>query len=96
MIRPSCLLCALKHCGQAAVLFAEARLGYPLHRHLAVGHLAEAESESLQWPGIAMSIREERIKADDNYDPDIMFLLQLLDDKLQELNKPKKPRKRRK
>lgn len=100
MIRQSCLLCVLKHLGQAAALFAEARLGYPLHRFLAIGHMAEAESESLEWPGIAASIREERIKASVEYDPDIMFLIEHISNKLDTIEakseSPKKSRRKSK
>lgn len=41
----------------------EAALGYPHHRWLAVGHLAEAESESLrEHPELAKEIRNCRIE----------------------------------
>jgi predicted ATPase with chaperone activity len=41
----------------------EAELGYPHHRWLAVGHLAEAESESLrEQPALAREIRACRIE----------------------------------
>ena len=47
----------------------EARLGYPNHRWLAIGHLAEAESELLvDFPGLAFTIREHRKAYED--DPD--------------------------
>lgn len=44
-MRPSCLSCTIKHLAQAHVLMEEARQGYPQHRWLAIGHLAEASSE---------------------------------------------------
>jgi hypothetical protein len=41
----------------------EAALGYPHHRWLAVGHLAEAESESLrEQPQLSAQIRACRIE----------------------------------
>lgn len=44
-MREPCMVCVLKHLGQAHVLMDEAENGYPLYKWLAVGHLAEAESE---------------------------------------------------
>jgi hypothetical protein len=59
------LNCALKHIGQAEALMAEAILGYPEHKYLAIGHLAEAEAELLKDHGsLACMIRECRL----NYD----------------------------
>lgn len=67
-MRPSCLNCCRKHLAQASVLATESRLGYPLHRWLAVGHLAEAEDEILERsPEIAKQIRiVRRMWMDDN------------------------------
>ena len=60
-MREHCKECVLKHLGQAAVLMDEALLGYPLHKVLAMGHMAEAESEALgKWPALANRIRDER------------------------------------
>ncbi len=61
-MRESCTLCVCKHLAQACVLNTEALLGYPLHRYLAIGHLAEAEAESLKKYGdLAEEIREHRL-----------------------------------
>lgn len=61
--RHSCIDCVRKHLAQACVLLDETELGYPHHRWLAVGHLAEAESESLrEYPEFARKIRECRIQ----------------------------------
>lgn len=61
-MRKSCLDCVRKHIAQASVLCDEAELGYPHHRWLAVGHLAEAESESLKdHPALSHKIRECRL-----------------------------------
>ena len=61
-MRTSCPDCARKHLGQASVLMDEAILGYPLHKWLAIGHLAEAESELLaDAPYISNNIREHRV-----------------------------------
>lgn len=60
--RPSCLFCVSKHLASAQVLLDEAQLGYPEHRWLAVGHLQEAESESLaDFPLFAQKIRCLRV-----------------------------------
>lgn len=60
-MRPSCLNCVRKHLGQAAVLLAESRLGYPDHVWLAMGHLAEASDELVaDYPQMAAAIRTER------------------------------------
>lgn len=62
MCRKSCLDCVRKHLAQASVLLDEAHLGYPHHRWLAAGHLAEAESECLdEHPEFAIKIRECRL-----------------------------------
>lgn len=82
MARPGCILCGLKHLAQAQILLDESMLGYPMHKWLAYGHMAEAESELLELqPLIANQIREERIKAteDDKYQPDVMTLMATLD-----------------
>lgn len=61
-MRESCLECILKHLGEATVLMTEVELGYPWHKWYAVGHLAEAESESIMdFPEIAKKIREFRL-----------------------------------
>ena len=60
--RPSCLFCVSKHLASAQILLDEAELGYPEHRWLAVGHLQEAESESLaDYPLFSQKIRCLRI-----------------------------------
>lgn len=67
-LRPSCLKCVGKHTSQAIVLLQEAKLGYPVHAWLAIGHLAEAEAESMKdYPVLAEKIRiyRERIISGD-------------------------------
>lgn len=62
-MRPSCLDCCRKHLAQAEVLMLEARKGYIAHAWLAVGHMAEAEDETLdEYPEITEKIRDERLK----------------------------------
>lgn len=57
----TCYECTLKHLGQAFVLIDEAENGYPLHKWIAIGHLAEAEREIyVKHPEIAEHIRETR------------------------------------
>lgn len=61
-MRESCLACVLKHLSEAVVLMTEAKLGYPCHKWYAVGHMAEAESESIMdFPQVANRIREFRL-----------------------------------
>ena len=62
-MRPSCQDCVIKHLSQAMVLMDEAILGYPTHRYLAIGHMAEAESEALGYDiVIAQEIRDYRLE----------------------------------
>lgn len=59
----TCLDCVRKHLAQASVLLDETALGYPHHRWLAAGNLAEAERESRHlYPELAQTIRVERLK----------------------------------
>lgn len=61
-MRESCAKCVLKHLAQASVLLDESLLGYPEHKWLAVGHLAEAESEALGLDeALANGIRQVRL-----------------------------------
>lgn len=80
-MRKSCLNCARKHVAQASVLNDEAFLGYPSHIWLAIGHLAEAESECVKdHPGLAAEIRESRLGliADEGFDVDYLGLIERL------------------
>jgi len=62
-LRESCLLCVLKHLGQAAALMSETRQDYPAHRWLAVGHMAEAAEECCKdYPKLADEIRKHRLR----------------------------------
>lgn len=61
-MRPSCLDCAGKHLAQACVLLKETKTGYPAFRWFVIGHLAEAEAETVrEYPELANEIREQRI-----------------------------------
>lgn len=80
-MRRACLDCAIKHLSQAQVLLDESVLGYPIHRALAMGHMAEAESELIaEFLPMAEQIREERIKMQEDqvYQPGLMELIELL------------------
>jgi len=80
-VRKSCLECVLKHLGQAAVLMAEVELGYPLHRILVVGHMAEASEESIAtWPELAHAIRDERRLYTAGQMIDIMALIEKVEE----------------
>jgi len=63
--REPCPLCTLKHLGQAIVLFQESLTGYPIHRWIAVGHMAEAEAEAPSHE-MANRIRAQRLEAMDD------------------------------
>lgn len=78
-VRPACADCARKHISQAIILIQESQQGYPAHRWLAVGHLAEAADESLaEWPWIAAELREHRLQLmdDPEYIPELMTYLE--------------------
>ncbi len=61
-MRETCLLCVSKHIAQSIVLVTECCLGYPIHIWIAIGHLAEAESESCsEYPLFAQKIRCVRL-----------------------------------
>ena len=73
-MRPSCLLCAMKHVTQAGILTMEARQGYPLHRWWALGHLAEASDELVaDYPDVANEIREYRKQYEDDETVDLPY-----------------------
>jgi len=74
--RPGCIQCVKKHIAQAIILLQESISGYPDHRWLAVGHMAEAEAESPSL-SLMLAIREERLKimSDEEYIPELMPLL---------------------
>lgn len=77
--RPVCKDCARKHIAQAIVLIGESLLGYPQHRWLAIGHLAEASEEMVaEYPAVAHTLRTERLKlmADPKYNPSLMELIE--------------------
>ena len=61
-MRTTCIDCAIKHVAQAEILLTEAAMGYPSHKWLAMGHLAEAEAELIaKQPDMAAEIRQMRI-----------------------------------
>jgi hypothetical protein len=61
MLRESCIDCTRKHIGSAIVLFTESMLGYPEHFWIAIGHLGQAEEESIKdFPELAKMIRKIR------------------------------------
>lgn len=77
-MRPACVLCALKHIGQACVLLLEARKGYPEHYWLALAHLAEAEDELVEkYPGLVEDVRKARkdLERDPAADAKLMDLI---------------------
>jgi hypothetical protein len=82
MSRPQCSGCFRKHLSQAIILMDEAYNGYPIHRCLAMGHLAEAESEMRTLnPELAKKVRCLRLKIQENKeldpkkDPDLFQIL---------------------
>lgn len=74
--REFCPRCAIKHLAQARALMLETRKGYPLHVWYAMGHMAEAEDEIVEFmPEQAELIRVERKKIEESaggawYNPD--------------------------
>lgn len=61
-MRPTCLECAGKHLAQACILTKEYKTGYPSFRWFVIGHLAEAEEETVRdYPEFANEIREHRV-----------------------------------
>lgn len=67
-----------KHISQAIVLLIESRLGYRDHLWLAIGHLAEAESEVLaDYFDLAERTRTERLKIIDDpwHNAELMSLI---------------------
>jgi hypothetical protein len=78
--RPSCLDCVCKHLAQAMVLFQEAESPeYRVHFWLAVGHMAEAESESISdYYQLATDIRTLRltIMEDRDYKPNLVDIIE--------------------
>ncbi len=82
-MRPPCPYCARKHLAQALVLLQEARQGYPEHRWIAIGHLAEASDELIaainhDMVAIAHEIRDHRkeLEISDLYEVPILSLIQ--------------------
>jgi len=61
-MRPSCLECTGKHLAQACELIKETKTGYPSFHWYVIGHLAEAEEETVRdYPDLANEIREYRV-----------------------------------
>ena len=75
----TCLDCTRKHLAQAHINLDESRLGYPAHLWIAIGHLAEAESELIiSYPEMAVLLREERklLEVDANTNLDLKSWIQ--------------------
>ena len=84
-MRPTCLDCAGKHLAQACILLKEMKTGYPAFRWFVIGHLAEAEAETVRrHPEFANEIREQRVAWDTDESVIIPFeeLLAKIDDML--------------
>lgn len=66
MTRDFCPRCAIKHLAQARALMKETKLGYPLHVYYAIGHMAEASDELVEFmPDEAAEVRAERLKLEE-------------------------------
>jgi hypothetical protein len=81
-MRESCSNCAKKHLTQAIILLSESKKGYPKHRALALGHMAEAEDELIkEYPKQANKIRASRVKMEGNlkYDDNLDKLFDMVD-----------------
>lgn len=80
MSRKTCLSCTLKHLGQAVVLLGEAEKGYPMHKYIAIGHMAEAEDECVEkYPELANEIRAVRLLTDEGKDDMTGGVLELIE-----------------
>lgn len=78
-MRRTCIDCVRKHLAQAIILLDEAQGRYPSHFWLAIGHIAEAEAESMDmFPAFAMSLRSERWKLINNPKSKV-YLLDLIE-----------------
>ncbi len=78
ILRDGCYDCAKKHISQAYILYFEALQGYPAHRYLAIGHIAEAAEEIAEYSlDIATKLRElrKRIEAEEEADFPVLYLL---------------------
>jgi len=80
-MRKQCLECTLKHVAQALVLLCEVPKGYPLHKWVAIGHLAEAEDEC-NIISIKTLIRETRHGVAAGENEDLMAIIDLLNQEL--------------
>lgn len=77
-MRKQCANCTRKHLAQASVLVDEAANGYPQHKWLAIGHMAEAEAE---WRECAEVIRESRLLYQDSgIEPNFLYLMEQIND----------------
>jgi len=76
-MRESCLDCVRKHIAQAIILLTESKLGHPEYKWLVVGHLAEAEEESIQkFVEFAHKIRNVRLDIiEDDYNTNLLSLI---------------------
>lgn len=78
-MRESCYDCTRKHLAQALILMIEAKMGYPLHRYIAIGHMAEAEAEFLaEDEEVANYIRAKRKLYEMGEDVDILELIEVV------------------
>lgn len=80
-MRNSCLLCVKKHIAQAIILLDECtkEVGYTSHRWLAVGHLSEAESETLKnHPEITVIIRKYKKRVEKGENPELLHIIEFI------------------
>lgn len=79
-LRPSCLKCVRKHISQAIVLLSESKKGYPEHFWIAMGHLGEAEDESIKaYPELANQIRDARESLIAGENADLVSFYKIID-----------------
>jgi len=82
-MRYPCIDCARKHIAQAIVLLNETFQGYPDHRWLAIGHLAEAADELIadkDFEPVAVHLRQERLRLQEDFEyrPLLMPYIEML------------------
>ena len=80
-MRPSCLDCARKHLMKAEINLTESKLGYPNHYWRGLGHISEAEDETVRdYPKLAEQFRNERklLEEDPDYHIPLMDLVEMV------------------
>jgi hypothetical protein len=87
--RMPCPSCCRKHLGQAVALLQESLQGYPDHRWLAMGHIAEAEAEAMAfYPDISEALRQarKRMEAEPEWMPVLLPVISEISKRVKQTN----------